>query len=337
MKIFIVNKGSDIDFSMLFKDILTSRTGSEVLVLKNSGKLWKIEASKLLRQAQLVLFVVGPKSHESPYIGWELKKALQMGKQIYCLDIAKYEQMRDKINGYESLPDDDRRALQTSFEHFESSLSDADNEISGYPMHKALKSHNRFTKEYLLDSRVKIKKSLHDVSTAIQKYNAGEYDIFNKAFDSMNESELFDQYKMYLNTSETLVSRRQSVSSFYISVNSALITICSIIAALFGNFEEKLIVVCTIAAMGILLDISWMRILEAYGILNSSKMKIISLIERRLPVSLYDKEWDIMSDKLNSKKYVSFTNSEKRIPKLFIALYGIIIGVFAILLTIRLL
>ena len=32
-----------------------------------------------------------------------------------------------------------------------------------------------------------------------------------------------------------------------------------------------------------------------------------------------------MSDKLNNKKYVSFTSSEKRIPKLFAAVYSIII------------
>ena len=36
---------------------------------------------------------------------------------------------------------------------------------------------------------------------------------------------------------------------------------------------------------------------------------------------LYDAEWQALSDKLNKKKYVSFTNSEKRIPYLFIAVY----------------
>ena len=32
-----------------------------------------------------------------------------------------------------------------------------------------------------------------------------------------------------------------------------------------------------------------------------------------------------MSDKLNNKKYVSFTRSEKRIPKIFACVYSIII------------
>ena len=55
------------------------------------------------------------------------------------------------------------------------------------------------------------------------------------------------------------------------------------------------------------------------------ELKVISIIERRLPVSLFDSEWKVMGDKLNSKRYVSFTDSEKRLPKLFIALYILLI------------
>ena len=54
-------------------------------------------------------------------------------------------------------------------------------------------------------------------------------------------------------------------------------------------------------------------------------MKVIKLLEEQLPVMLYDAEWRIMSDKLNNKKYVSFTDSEKRIPKLFLCLYALIL------------
>lgn len=45
------------------------------------------------------------------------------------------------------------------------------------------------------------------------------------------------------------------------------------------------------------------------------------MLEERLPARLYENEWAVMSDKLNNKKYVSFTDREKRIPKLFLAIY----------------
>ena len=73
-----------------------------------------------------------------------------------------------------------------------------------------------------------------------------------------------------------------------------------------------------------ILSISWNGILSAYGILNGSKMKVISMLECELPAALYDTEWEVMSDKLNSRKYVSFTESEKRAPKAFIILYILI-------------
>ena len=78
------------------------------------------------------------------------------------------------------------------------------------------------------------------------------------------------------------------------------------------------------AAVGVVLSLSWIRLLASYGNLNSSKMRIISSIERQLPASLYDAEWAAMSDRLNKKRYVSFTESEKNIPRLFIVLYAVI-------------
>ena len=57
------------------------------------------------------------------------------------------------------------------------------------------------------------------------------------------------------------------------------------------------------------------------------RQEVALLLEEQLPVALYDAEWQVMSDKLNNKKYVSFTDSEKRIPKLFVILYALILAV----------
>ena len=92
-----------------------------------------------------------------------------------------------------------------------------------------------------------------------------------------------------------------------------------------------------VAVFGIVLDVSWMKILDSYAILNSSKMKIIELIEKRLPASIYDKEWEVMSNKLNNRKYVSFTESEKRIPRIFSIIFGLAFVAFLVILIIQLL
>ena len=53
-------------------------------------------------------------------------------------------------------------------------------------------------------------------------------------------------------------------------------------------------------------------------------MKILSLIEKRLPASLYDAEWKAMKNRYSKEKYVSFTDSEKKLPYIFTFFYAAI-------------
>lgn len=170
----------------------------------------------------------------------------------------------------------------------------------------------------------------HEISedellSLVSKYEEGDYEIFNDDPKNLNQDVLLEQYKLFLKTSEDLVSRRQNVNNFYISINSALIALMSAIIAIQQDIQYKAVILSLFAFMGIVLSISWIRILISYGNLNSSKMKIISNIEKRLPASLYDAEWAALSDNLNKKKYVSFTENEKSIPKIFMIIYFMII------------
>ena len=163
--------------------------------------------------------------------------------------------------------------------------------------------------------------SFEEIKDVIKKYDDGDYKVFNQELDSMDKSILLEQYKIFLQTSEDLVARRQNVNNFYISINSALMATFGVIWALEILPFYKFAIGALLALVGMILSISWIKLLESYGNLNSSKMKIISYIEKQLPASLYDAEWAALSDKLNKKKYVSFTNSEKRVPILFIVVY----------------
>ena len=115
----------------------------------------------------------------------------------------------------------------------------------------------------------------------------------------MTHDILLDQYKLFSTTAENLINRRQNANSFYISANTAIITIGGTIFALGsdGDLIWKLIVVLALTIPGVLLNISWKNILQAYYINNQAKMRILSLIEKKLSVSLYDAEWKVMKSK----------------------------------------
>lgn len=285
MNIFVIHSGCDTDrVKETVRQLEELEPRVNVLVLKNGGVFWKIEAEQLLKKAQMVLFVVGNNSYKSKNIDWELKKAVKFNKLILCYK-----------------------------------LEDS-NELN-----RCLFGADRFSKkEALLAEKAR---TVNDIASRIRKYENGEYMVFNKSIEEIDRTELLEQYKIFLETSESLIARRQTVNSFYVSANTALITIMGGLIAVLDKTSFRAIMFILASVVGIILSGSWIRILNAYGVLNGSKMKVISMIEHELPAALYDTEWSVMSDKLNSKKYVSFTDSEKKAPKAFIVLYGLLIAI----------
>lgn len=280
MNVFVIHSGSDREIitHKVVPAIKNSEPRAKILLLGNNGRFWKGEAGKLIKEAQMILFVIGPKSHESSNIAWEIKKAIASNKMLVCLKLDE-----DCI------------------------------------LHEELFGTDRFTKQKKLLAYEA--KSTEDIAARIRKYEDGDYDLFNDTIENLDRAELIEQYKAFLETSERLVERRQTVNNFYLSTNTALFTIVAAVLSFLEGTTEKLIISIVLAFIGIILSMSWRNLLDAYGVLNSSKMKVISIIERKLPLSLYDTEWIIMSDKLNSKKYVSFTDGEKKIPNVFMLLY----------------
>lgn len=188
-------------------------------------------------------------------------------------------------------------------------------------LHNALYVEDGFTAENKNYGKIV---STEELSAVIKKYDEGDYGLFNASPSELNQDALLEQYKLFLQTSEDLVNRRQNVNSFYISISSALVAIMGVLFAMEFGQKAKLIIGFVFCVVGIILSISWSKILSCYGNLNSSKMKIISNIEKQLPLSLFDAEWAALSDKLNKKKYISFTESEQVIPRLFGAVYSLV-------------
>ncbi len=307
VNVFIIHSGIDYDYvkdtiepflrgekDLLHNDI-KGECNANILTLQSGSEFkWKKEAKQKIKLAQVVIVVVGEDSNTE-------KKLQTMG---YEVNIAmKYNKQIMILN--------------------------RDN----YDMPSFLYKVDRFTKMNQLVASIE---SIEKIKSRIDNYANGYYEIFSKDFNEIENkdkftSDLIEQYKVFQKTSEDLVARRQAVNSFYISVNSAIVAVTGIVMGLV-EMPIKLFVTLFMCLLGIILDIAWINILDNYGTLNSAKMKVISLMEKNLPVSAYDVEWKVMSDKLNNKRYVSFTSSEKRIPKIFFITYILGIILVAILL-----
>ena len=300
VNVFIIHSGKDYDYvkstiePYLKGEIdeqgnpINGECNSNVLTLESGIEYnWKRDARRKIKMAQVVIVVIGSDANnesKGKTMGWEVHEAIKKNKQIMIVNRGDY-----KIPEY-------------------------------------LICIDRFTSQ---SKAIAKEQTLDEIKLRIDDFSKGYYNIFSKKYEDMktderlaHKNELVDQYKMFQKTSEDLVSRRQNVNSFYISVNSALVALMGVVMGSI-DMPTKTYVLMFMCVAGIILDFSWIHLLEAYGTLNAAKMKVINLMEEQLPVALYEVEWRVMSDKLNNKRYVSFTNSEKRVPKLFLIVYTI--------------
>ena len=195
-------------------------------------------------------------------------------------------------------------------------------------IHKALENDLRFrTPEIGEENHVQ----LQDLPALITQLENVKYPIFNDCSCADSHLLLLEQYKIILQTSEDLINRRQGISNFYLSVHSVMIGAITAILVLDINLFAKLLIGLTFAAIGIVLSVSWIELLESYGRLNASKIKVLSAIEKKLPVSFFDAEWAILSNRTQKQQYKSFTNFEKTIPKVFIGTYVAVLLIFGCL------
>ncbi len=156
-------------------------------------------------------------------------------------------------------------------------------------------------------------------------------DIQKMLFVSSNEKygdkyieHLLDQYKNYVNAAEKISDRRQKTNEFFLALNTALVAILSFATTKVIHTEINFILSVSSLA-GLTICYLWFRIIASYKGLNDAKFKVIHQIETRLPLALYDTEWEMLERGENKKIYWPFTHIELLVPKIFMGIYLLIL------------
>ena len=131
---------------------------------------------------------------------------------------------------------------------------------------------------------------------------------------------LLDQYKIYINATEKISDRRQKTNEFFLALNSALLALLGFITSKTNQVELNSILIAS-SISGITMCYLWYRIIYSYKALNDAKFRVVHAIEARLPLALYDTEWEMLGRGENKKLYWPFSHIELRVPFIFIFLY----------------
>lgn len=150
---------------------------------------------------------------------------------------------------------------------------------------------------------------------------------FDRCFSSDNK-DVFELYKLMLESSESLIQRRQKTNAFFITAIGSLLAIAGLLVKT-GTINSESIALYGFSIVGLLLCNSWRNLIDNYGKLNKAKFDVILRLEEDLGAQIYLAEWIALGKGLRPKKYKSFTSTEKNVP-LFFGLLIVVLTLIAV-------
>lgn len=130
-----------------------------------------------------------------------------------------------------------------------------------------------------------------------------------------------DLYKVMVQSSEGLVSRRQGVNTFFLTMNAALLTAFGLIVQNSGGDRLAGLGIAVLAVAGAILCLAWRSLITSFGQLNTGKFEVINTIEHYLKAAVYNAEWEALGRGEDPKTYRSFTSREIWVPNALLALH----------------
>lgn len=126
-------------------------------------------------------------------------------------------------------------------------------------------------------------------------------------------SETLEIYKMLVEMADRVSQRRQAANNFYLSVNSGLIGASAYLSTLRPSWFS--IVVIGLAGLGI--SVLWVRNIGSYKTLNAAKFKVITEVEKALPVQPFAEEWSHLDPEGRGERHRPFHSVEVAVPWVF--------------------
>ena len=142
----------------------------------------------------------------------------------------------------------------------------------------------------------------------------------------MKDEEAFlKQYEIMANTTQNVTLWRQNGNSFYLTLSTALLGFIIYTSNSVGVYEK-----IGMACIGIVIAILWYYTIDYYRKLNNAKFDVIGIMEKKLPIKMFDLEWKTYK----KDKSKDVTQIEKYLPIVFLIVYGLSLCYYAYLILV---
>lgn len=129
-------------------------------------------------------------------------------------------------------------------------------------------------------------------------------------------SHLLDQYKLYVEMADRISQRRTTANNYFLTVNSAILGFVGYLTS-----KDSTEYLWMLGVAGMALTSLWFAIIISYKNLNTAKWGVVHEIEKRLPISPYDAEWEAVKRGQSKKLYWPISHIESFVPWIFFVLH----------------
>jgi len=144
--------------------------------------------------------------------------------------------------------------------------------------------------------------------------------------DDAKRSLVLEQYKQMLQTIESLEARRQTLHTFFMSINTLLLAAIGLIAKESLNQPGVTVGIMLLAVLGVEFSSCWLAQIRSYEAVLKSKWTVFNDLERAMPSRPFGEEYALLDS-----GFVSFTKIECRVPKAFRLAYALVVLVGVLL------
>jgi hypothetical protein len=137
-----------------------------------------------------------------------------------------------------------------------------------------------------------------------------------------DKAQLLELYKVMVQSSEALVARRLGTNTFFLTVNGALVAAIGLFVRQSANLRSHGLAIAIFCLAGFIVAGRWHTLLVSFGQLNAGKFAVIFRIEKVLPAAIFNAEWEALKSGTDKRRYRTFTASERRLPIIFMGIYG---------------
>lgn len=143
--------------------------------------------------------------------------------------------------------------------------------------------------------------------------------------EESERKELLEIYKLHAELADRVSQRREAANQRYTSMLVGLGAFLAVLVR-FGDGELPVFAIRLVGALGMGLSLSWYVIIRSYRQLNTGKFKALHELEEGLAYAFYKREWDLLGEGRDFRRYWKLAVVETAQPWVFFLLSVILLA-----------